>query len=492
MLNKKLRILSAAILTVGVGLGVVSCGDPSTTSVTDGTTQGGNESQTSTWNTSYDKEATIESFVKGIKQELTLGEGETTLPELVIGCSSEDEPYVNQIITNFKEDYPEIADMVTFTINNQAGEANAFEQFTVSVDDAPDVLLSADDQLIQIILNGYVQPIPESLHYLMAQELNESAFSSCRVDGKVYGYPAVGGNSQLMMYRADLIEDPNNLDDILDIAKENNMDFYFPTSEGWYISDWLWLTEGDMYYEIETTQDELGMEIKQSVQKTTFTLDGLKEVGMTLSGYFSEYENTFMTTNGTDIAGILQAGLADGSVIGGICWNNYDAIIGSVTAELLKNDASLNQETAKAKAESMIGIAKLPTVYHNGEEKQLETWDSYKVYMAKGATKLPRLANFMAYYFTTEQSQALHYDMRQYFPTNKAVLESEAVKNSKLARALTDIAPYTHSQAAGLVGNDVWTGLQTFGVAFSVPSVEDTAATSAATALFTSLGGVLA
>lgn len=477
MLNKKLRILSTAILTVGVGLGVVSCGEPSTTSGTQGT-----DETNTTGATSVDAEALLEAYAEVAVTEINKSSDKT----LTIGCSTEDETFARSVIDDFKAEFPELAELVTFEFNNQVGEADTFKAFSTDINAAPDVVLSADDQLVNCIIANYVNPIPKPMVNLLKEELTASSLTAVEINGEYYGYPAVGGNSQIVLYRKDMIdlETVDSLDAILEACKAAGKTFYFPLQEGWYISDWLWLSEGDMKIDIQEVEDpETGEKTLKAVQTTTFTKEGLREVGDALNGYFTKYDGTLLTTNGTNISTLMQTDMAAGTCWGGVTWNNYNGIISALTG------AGYSEEEAK----DMIGIAKIPTVMYDGEEVQLETWDSYKVYAVNRVTPLPTLANLVAYWYTSAESQLEHFNARQYFPTNKEVLENETVNSSELTRALSAIAPYTHSQAQGLTGDQVWSGLTTFGTAFGVNgTIEEEAATSAVDALFSALGGVLA
>lgn len=477
MLNKKLRILSTAILTVGVGLGVVSCGEPSTTSGTQGT----DETNTTEAGT-VGVDALLEAYAEAALTEINASSEKT----LSIGCSTEDETFARSVIDDFKAEFPELAELVTFEFNNQVGEADTFKAFSTDINAAPDVVLSADDQLVNCIIANYVNPIPKQMVNILRQELTASSLTAVEINGNYYGYPAVGGNSQIVLYRKDKIdlETVDSLDAILEACKAAGKTFYFPLQEGWYISDWLWLTEGDMKIDIQEVEDpESGEKTLKAVQTTTFTKEGLREVGDAINGYFTKYNGTLLTTNGTNISTLMQTDIAAGDCWGGVSWNNYNGIVSALVG------AGYTEEEAA----DMIGIAKIPTVMYKGEEVQLETWDSYKVYAVNRVTPLPTLANLVAYWYTSAESQLEHYMVRQYFPTNKEVLAKDEVNNSELSRALSAIAPYTHSQAQGLTGDQVWNGLTTFGTTFGVNgTVEGEAATSAVDALFSALGGVLA
>ena len=105
MLNKKLRILSTAILTVGVGLGVVSCGDPSTSTTG---TQGTDETKQTTeeYTTSVDTQALLDAYAEAAVTEINaVSEEEKTLS---MGCSTEDEAFVRTVIEDFKTKKPRL------------------------------------------------------------------------------------------------------------------------------------------------------------------------------------------------------------------------------------------------------------------------------------------------------------------------------------------------------------------------------------------------
>ncbi len=486
MLNKKLRILSTAILTVGVGLGVVSCGEQTTTSNTEGTDDTSTTVESVSVEHIYDISSETQTLLDAYAEAAVTEINAASEKVLSIGCSTEDEPYVRMIIEDFKAEFPELANIVTFEVNNQVGEADSYKAFSTDINAAPDVVLSADDQLVNCIISNYVNPIPTQMVDVMKRELTASSLTAVQVGENYYGYPAVGGNSQIVLYRKDMIdlETVDSLDDILEACKTAGKTFYFPLQEGWYISDWLWLSEGDMKIDIQEVEDpDDGEKTFKAVQTTTFTKEGLREVGNAINEYFTDYNGTLLTTNGSNIATLMQTEMAAGSCWGGVSWNNYNGIVSALV------DAGYSEDEAA----DMIGIAKLPTVTYKGEEVQLETWDSYKVYAVNRVTPLPTLANLVAYFFSSPQSQYAHYIVRQYFPTNKEVLENETVNSSELSKALSAIAPYTHSQAQGLTGDQVWTGLTTFGTAFGVNgTIEEEAATSAVGALFSALGGVLA
>lgn len=446
MLNKrKLSVLSALVLIVGVGL--ASCGPTDETSTTSGFEPSVVE---------FERDDVIDAFVSEAAKENG---------ELVIGCSTEDEPFLNQAIAEFKKDIPELKD-VTFTINNQVGEADAYKALQADLDSAPDVALSADDQVMNAISSNFLSPVPETLRTKLKTEILATASDAVTISDKMYGYSAVSGNAQVLLYNKKLIsdEDARSLDKILEIAEENNLDFYYPMQEGWYVCCWLWLSGGDMWIEPESVTDpETGITTVTFAQGSDFTKEGITKVAETVNKYFTDWQGTLESCNGTAIQTNLQEGFSNETVIGGISWNNYEGI----------KTAMVNAGFTEEEANETVGIAPLPTVTYDGKTGQLEGFDGYKVYIVKSNTARPNTAHLLSYYLTSAKSQLLHFNLRQYIPTNNYVSTLPEVQSSEVAKALAAQSKFAHSQAKALSAQTGWDQITTFGTTFGVAGTVD-------------------
>lgn len=468
MLNKrKLSVLSALVLIVGVGL--ASCGPTDGTSAT--TTDGGGVN----WS-DMERDEILDLYVTEAAKETGT---------LTVGCSTEDETFLNEAITKFKEAFPELAN-VEIVVNNQVGEADAYKALQADLDEAPDLMLSADDQVMNAIGSNFLSPVPGGLRYLIEDEILETAVEAVTIGENLYGYSAVSGNAQVLLYNKKLISetDARSLDKILEIAKENNMNFYYPMAEGWYVCNWLWLNGGDFWIEPETTTDPAtGMTTTTFTQTTDMTVEDVRKVGDTINKYYTDYSGTLLSTTGSDIQANLQDGFSNETTIGGISWNNYDGIKAAMKTAGF-SDEEINET---------VGIAPLPTVTYDGKEgTQLEGFDGYKVYIVKSITNRPVTAHLLGYYLSAEDCQLLHYQTRNYIPTNLVVSNMDEVKSSEVAKALAAQSKFAHSQAKAITAQAVWDALSTYGPAFAVSgAVDEETASTAVDNLVGALGGVV-
>jgi arabinogalactan oligomer/maltooligosaccharide transport system substrate-binding protein len=102
-----------------------------------------------------------------------------------------------------------------------------------------------------------------------------------------------------------------------------------------------------------------------------------------------------------------------------------------------------------------MGVAKLPTVEIDGEQKQLTTYMGCKLIGVNGYSQNKAEAHKLAQWLTNKDNQLLRFETRGFGPSNKEVAASEAVANDPVISAV--MAQAKHSRAQKSVPGNYWT-----------------------------------
>ena len=124
-------------------------------------------------------------------------------------------------------------------------------------------------------------------------------------------------------------------------------------------------------------------------------------------------------------------------------------------------DGSWNSTVDQDALGENLGAAKLPTINVDGEDKQMISMYGYKMIGVNAASKYPRTSQILAYYLSSEECQKQRAEELGWSPTNKVVVESDAVKNNVTISAL--VAQSAHAVAQVNVADTFWDPMANLG-----------------------------
>lgn len=259
-------------------------------------------------------------------------------------------------------------------------EGDAATQVTADPEAAADVYMFANDQIGTLLNANAIAELGGSTLEQIKANNSDAVVNSVTYNGGVYGVPFTG-NTWYMFYNKSVFteEDVKNLDTMLTKGK-----VAFDLDNGWYIAA-FYAANGATFFGADGQDEAAGIELggDAAVQVTDWLIDAVA------GGQFIE---------DTGDSGIT--GLGDGTV---------DAIF---TGSWSYNSV------VEALGEENVGIAALPTVTINGEEKQLKSFAGSKAIGVNPNSEYPEIAVALAAYLGGTEAQSDHYQLRNIIPTD--------------------------------------------------------------------------
>lgn len=305
---------------------------------------------------------------------------------------------------------------ITVKVEPQA-ESTAGTLVMTDASVAADVFGFASDQLDDLTGAKVILPVAKTIADKITAANTEESVNAGTVDGQLYYFPETT-NGYFLSYDNTVLtaEDVQKFETILEKCKAANKKFIMDAGNGFYSCVFIF-TGGCKIDGFE--------EGKNKVQK--FTEYDADKVAATLSAFaklFKEYKGTFQSLSTEKI----PSGFANGTLGAGIdgSWDTANIV--------------------NALGEDKVGFAKLPTINVNGEDLQMVSLYGYKALAVNSSTKFPRTAQALAYYLTGEECQKQRAEELAWGPTNKAVADTDLVKNSLDLAASVEQAKYAVPQ----------------------------------------------
>ena len=274
------------------------------------------------------------------------------------------------------------------------GEAKA--TVTQDVEGAADVYMFANDNLTALIsANGISKLGGKTVEDIKATNSQE-IIDSVSVDGDVYGVPFTT-NTWFMFYDKSVFseDDIKNLDTMLDKGVVS-----FPITNSWYVAS-FYVANGCTLFGEEGTDEAAGIDFSgdKAVAVTDYLVDMVADPNFV-----------------SDADGAGLSGLRDGSV-NAIFSGSWDA--GAVEEALGEN----------------YGVAALPTITINGEEKQMKSFAGSKAIGVNPNCEYPQVAVALANYLGSAEAQKAHYELRNVIPCNTELLAEDEIAADALVTA---------------------------------------------------------
>ena len=317
------------------------------------------------------------------------------------------------------------------------GEGDAADKVLNDVTSGPDVFSFASDQINKLIAGGALARIGGQAEVDVKANNTATSVQSASVtingETQLYAYPCTEDNTLFLYYDKSVLgeDDIGNLGDLLDAAHAAGKKVHFKLNDdGWYLSSFFFAYP-ELQYNV--TYDN-------SLVETAVDINYDDPQGLAVMQALVKYVNhpalVIQTDDSKLIAGFTPTAEGTVEVAAGVSgiWNAK-----SIQGVLGDN----------------MGVAKLPTVEIDGEEKQLTTFMGCKLIGVNGYSQNMGEAHKLAQWLTNEQNQIKRFETRGFGPSNIKAADNEAVKNDPVLSAVLAQAQFSRAQTS--VPSNYWT-----------------------------------
>lgn len=318
---------------------------------------------------------------------------------------------------------------VTIEIGAQS-ESTAKDTILTDISAAADVFYYADDQTGELVNAGALQAV-ENADAIMAANggANAGAVAAATFNGKLYAYPAMGGNGYFLYYNKQYVTaaQADSWTGILEAANAAGKKATMQLNSGWYLYGFF---KGagfgcSLSEDGATTQCDWsngGADVLQAILDITAD-----------KGFINLGDAEFIT------------GVNEGTVVAGVngAWN-----AGNVQAAWGENYA----------------CAKLPTFALKGNQVQMGSFDGYKLVGVNAYSENVGWAMRLAEFLTNEENQIYLYEATEgsAVPSNVNAAASESVKANPVVAALATQGQFASAQSLS-VGGNYWSPTEALG-----------------------------
>ena len=333
---------------------------------------------------------------------------QNTEAKLTVWGSQDDQQMLNEMVDAFKAEYPEVQWDITVSVN---GEDQAKTEVLKDTETAADVFAIAHDQLGELVQAGAVYKNTKYADEIKARTIDTAVNASC-YGGDMYGYPSAS-ETYFLFYDTRIFNEDQvkSLDTMLTSAPEGVTPFAMDIANAYY-SGPFFLSNGCQLFgedgsdaKTVTFNDEKGLEVAKLI-------GSLKSKGVVA------FDDTVASTQ-------FEAGTLGAYVAGPWKTETYKEVLGE-----------------------NFGVAELPMLNFNGEERHMSSFAGFKIYCVKSNTKYPLEAMALANWLTNEDNQLKRYKERSAVPVAKALSESEEVTSNPSVKALLAQLNYAYAMPA--------------------------------------------
>lgn len=343
---------------------------------------------------------------------------------------------LTQMVEKFKEANPDAKYKIKVGV---CGEDMAFSKIGTDPSAGPDVFAYSNDQLVPLLRSGALAQIGGSYLTKIQEENSAESIASGTFNDKVYGYPYASDNGCFMYYDKSVFpneEDLGSLETIISTCKAaENKKIAWAIDEPWYTAGWFFAFGCTYKVKYENAENEF---VETSVE-IDFNNEGGLDASRAIAKLTSE-KSVFAgkgTNNGTILDGFTQGKTAV-------------AVSGTWNAKSIQQALGDNY-----------GVCKLPTVTVNGTTKQLYSFTGFKLYGVNKHSKSLAEAHKLAQFLSGKEMQQERFEKHLVGPTNKALAETEDVKNDATLAVLKAQNAYSVEQVS--VPSNFWNPLKAYG-----------------------------
>jgi arabinogalactan oligomer/maltooligosaccharide transport system substrate-binding protein len=297
---------------------------------------------------------------------------------------------------------------------------------------AADIYNFADDQFIDLETNNLLLPITIDTEQVKNDCGGENALVVQTVsrDGELFGYPSTSSNGYFMYYNKEYFteEDVQSLDQMLEVAAQNNKYVAMDWTSGWYIYSFFAAAGKSI------STDEVLQKNVCDFNSTTGQYTGVDVANAMLK---IAGNSGFANVSNDNILEELKKGDIIAMVSGTWYSNLYADLWGDNLA-----------------------ACKLPTYTINGNQEQMRSFAGFKYLGVNPNTEYPEWAQKLAQYLTNYDNQLNRYDCVGECPANVEAALSDKVQASSVIAALNEQNQYAVVQD---VYDSYWNPMAVFG-----------------------------
>ncbi len=396
--KKALAISLAAALMLG---SLAGCGDDADDTATDSTDSAVNEDA-------------IENLIAATEGTV----------ELTVWASEEDQDFTQGLIDSFEELYPDVDFDITL---GACSEADTKDTVLTDIEAAADVFVFADDQIIELVNAGALQPVSATYTYDVSGENASGSVEAATIDGTLYAYPMTSDNGYFLYYNSDIFseDDVQSLDQMIEVAEAAGVQIGMIVSDAWYNYSFF----KGAGYDVTLNDDGVTNTCNWNDEGATDVAQAIIDLGNT---------------------GVFVGVADDATIVTGVQEGTYAAVVSGVW----------NADTIEAAWGDAYAATKLPTYTVAGEQVQMASFSGYKLIGVNAYSDYVGWSMLLAEYLTNEENQVARFEARGLGPANTNAASSEAVQASPAIAALAEQAAYAVPQR---VGGNYWEPANTLG-----------------------------
>ena len=362
------------------------------------------------------------------------GDGEKQKITLTVWGSQEDQEMLKEMCAAYAAANPDKEYKFLFGVQ---GEGDAADKVLNDVTSGPDVFSFASDQINKLLAGGALARIGGEAETAVKNNNSATSVDAATVtmngEDQLYAYPCTEDNTLFLYYDKSVIgtDKVDTLDELLDAAHAAGRKVHFKLNDdGWYLSSFFF------------AYPELGYDVTydESMKETDVDINYNNAQGLAVMKALVKYVNhpalVIQTDDSKLIAGFTPT--AEGTV------EAAAGVSGTWNAQAIEDLLGSN-----------MGVAKLPTVEIDGEQKQLTTYMGCKLIGVNGYSQNKGEAHKLAQWLTNEANQMKRFETRGFAPSNKTVAASDAVANDPVISAVMDQAQFSRAQKS--VPGNYWT-----------------------------------
>lgn len=355
--------------------------------------------------------------------------------ELTVWAEEANYELLGRMIDSFTAEYAGEAEFEITLV--QASESEAKNLLLADVHGGADVFAFADDQLLQMVAAGALDPV-RNAGAVRAANLPEAVEAASYRD-TLYAYPMTADNGYFMYYNKAYFakEDIATLDGMLAVADAAEKQISMEWDSGWY----LYAFFGNTGLECGINDDNVTNHCDWNSTQGPIRGVDVAEAMLAIAahpGFSNRTDSEFVE------------GVRDGSVIAGVSgvWNSV--------------------EIRDAWGENYSAV-KLPTYTVAGRQVQMASFNGYKMAGVNAYSQEPEWAHRFADWITNEENQDLRFQERRQGPSNQNAAASEEVTADPALQAMITQGQYGDLQR---VGTKYWEATTEFGLAMAAGNPE--------------------
>ena len=356
---------------------------------------------------------------------------------LTLWGAEEDQDLLKELVGKFEEAYSDQKFDIQIGVES---ESTAKDTILTDVEAAADVFAFASDQIYDLQNAGALADLSEydeafqavagkSLDDVKAAN-SESSVEAATIDGDMYAFPMAGDNSYFLYYDSSVVspEDAASWDSLLAAAEEGGKQVGMVLASGWY--------NAGFFYGAGFTTD-LNDDGTTAMDWNGTSPDGYTGVQVTEAMLNIAGNPAFMA-------------IADGDTSNQIASGDLCAVVSGTW------DAQAAQEAFG----DGYAATKLPSFTIGEDQVQMKSAFGYKFVGVNAYSENIGWAAVLAEFLTNEEAQQARFEAREIGPTNKVVVESDAVKENLAISAAIEQSEFGVIQR---VGGKYWDPAKTFG-----------------------------